>query len=161
MALCHQLTGAEPLVYLDSFFNKNPIPNIKNVPMLWAFATAVLLVAVSRQTFQSWMGHGEKSVDAAHKPGLTALAESRRAKNKASAFFHHKAVRFGLLLLTTTIFCFALGYEFRVVREYQKMDIIDKKGWSFGQVVACCSGSRRFWTRRMHFSKVPVRVAPR
>lgn len=136
MALCHQLTGAEPLVYLDDFFNKNPVPNIRNVPMLWAFATAVLVAAVSRQAFQSWRGCGEKSVEAAHKPGLTALAQSRRAKNKASTFFNQSIVRFGLLLLTTTIFCFALGYEFRVVREYQKMDIIDKKGWSLGQVVA-------------------------
>lgn len=136
MALCHQLTGAEPLVYLDSFFNKNPIPNIKNVPMLWAYATAVLFALVGRQAFQSWKGQGENSVEATQKPGLTALAESRRAKTKASSFFNRKAVRFSLFLLTTTIFCLALGYEFRVVREYQKMDIIDKRGWSFGQVVA-------------------------
>ncbi|TQW00943.1 hypothetical protein IF1G_00874 [Cordyceps javanica] len=136
MALCHQLTGAEPLVYLDQFFNKNPIPNIKNVPVLWAFATAVLLVTVGRQAFQSWKGKDEEVVEATHKPGLTALADSMRTKRRASAFFNRKAVRFGMTLLTTTIFCLALGYEFRVVREYQKMDIIDKRGWSFGQVVA-------------------------
>ncbi|KAJ3493419.1 hypothetical protein NLG97_g4740 [Lecanicillium saksenae] len=136
MALCHQLTGAEPLVYLDRFFNKNAVPNVKNIPMLWAFATAVLFVATGRQAFQSWRGENEEPAEVTHKPGLTALAESKRAKNRISTFFSRKAVRFGFLLLTTTIFCLALAYEFRVVREYQKMDIIDKKGWSFGQVVA-------------------------
>lgn len=136
MALCHQLTGEEPLIYLDSFFNKNPVPNIKNISVLWVFATAVLFVAIARQAFQSWKKKGEESVEATHKPGLTALAESRSVKKKTSAFFNRKAVRFGLLVLTTAIFCLALAYEFRVVREYQKMDIIDKRGWSFGQVVA-------------------------
>ncbi|OAA59951.1 hypothetical protein ISF_05962 [Cordyceps fumosorosea ARSEF 2679] len=109
MALCQQLTGEEPLAYLDSFFNKNPVPNISNVPMPWAFAS-VLLVAVGRQAFQSWGKGDDEEAAATHKPGLTALAESRRRGQD--------------------------GLGFRVVREYQKMDIIDKRGWSFGQVVA-------------------------
>lgn len=136
MALCHQLTGAEPLVYLDRFFNKNPIPNIKNVPMLWAFTTVVLFILVTRQIYQSWADNHGGSAQAVNKPGLTALAQHKSLASSVARFFDGVAARFALLLLSTSIFCFALGYEFLVVREYQKMDIIDKKGWSFGQVVA-------------------------
>lgn len=140
MALCHQLTGAEPLAYLDLFFNKGPIPNIKNIPMIWAFATSMLLFLVVRQAAQSWSGKERRCAERAMSmPALPALAESKNPIKSLFGFFERAAVRFGLLLAGTAIFCFALGYEFRVVREYQKMGIIDKKGWSFVQVVAVLS----------------------
>lgn len=133
MALCHQLTGAEPLAYLDQFFNKSPVPNIKNVPVLWVYATVVLLFLVIRQLIGLFTKETAAPPQAVQRPGPAGVKPKIRW---VSIILQSPALRFGLLLLATVLFCFALGYEFRVVREYQKMDVIDKKGWSFGQVVA-------------------------
>jgi hypothetical protein len=132
MALCHQLTGEEPLAYLDQFFNKSPVPNIKTVPVLWGYTTVILAILVLRQILGQF-SKGSQPPQATQRPGQTNRV---RRLNCLPAILQRPATKFTLLLLATTLFCFALGYEFRVVREYQKMDVIDKQGWSFGQVVA-------------------------
>lgn len=119
MALCHQLTGVEPLMYLDNFFNKGTIPNIKTIPILWGWTTLVLLVLICHQIGKALTGGDIKD------------GEVVNSKTKFRSIFS-----FGLLFVAVSGFCLGLAYEFRVVTEYQKMDVIDKKGWTFGQVVA-------------------------
>lgn len=133
MALCRQLVGTDPLDYLDGFFNKGPIPNIETVPVLWGWTTLVLLGVVLSQLFGMLAPEGSWGPP---KPFEKRKADARGLLYRVVQVFRLPAVRFIVLIISSVLFCLALGYEFLAVRQYQLMDIIDETNWSFGQIVA-------------------------
>lgn len=121
MSLCQQLAGTNPLEYLSTFFNQGKVMNIHTAPGLWAYATAVLGVLLVTQIFSA--EDDEPLPKSADSKGLLA-------------FFHSPVSKFILLLGASLLFSLTLGYQYVMVSTYQKADVIDKDGWSFGQVVA-------------------------
>ena len=63
-----------------------------------------------------------------HRLAKGGLLESRLAPTA-------QPIRVASLVFTSILFSLALAYNFRVVRQYQMMDVIDENDWSFGQVV--------------------------
>ena len=150
--LCRQFGGLEPLTYLNGFFNRGSIPNIKTIPVLWGWTTLALIVALvaqlyrsraamlSQKTIQSEHGKEKLLVPGGgqpqkqqqwrqHRLAKGGLLESRLAPTTA------QPIRVASLVFTSILFSLALAYNFRVVRQYQMMDVIDENDWSFGQVV--------------------------
>ncbi|KAF6799432.1 hypothetical protein CMUS01_15654 [Colletotrichum musicola] len=134
ISLCHQLTGTDPVGFLAGFYNANSFANIKTVPILWIWTTLVLLLLMTKQAVAS--------VDQKRKKDVSDLPKATEKHDRISplaAFL--KALSgpictFTTLVLATVVFCLALGYQYLMVEINDLMDVMDRKGWSFGQVVA-------------------------
>lgn len=135
MVLCQEWMNTNPLRKLSEFFNKGTVPNISNVPLIWAFTAIVLLTLISRQVIQAREGEG-MSIKKASQALRPAPIQRRGVLHRLAEVLASPWARFFILLLTVILFSLTLFYEYVMVRAYQDMDVIDKKGWTFGQVVA-------------------------
>ncbi|KAG6364014.1 hypothetical protein INS49_009117 [Diaporthe citri] len=131
MVLCQEWTGSNPVEYLTEFYNQNMVTNIHNVPVLWAYATLVLLVLVVMQV----LGRRDR-----HTSGCASIKQVTPKKQRTLLgrfpLPSPQCWRFVLLLATTTLFSLALSCQYVMVSTYHAMDVIDTHEWSFGQVVA-------------------------
>lgn len=130
MVLCQQWTGSNPLGYVSGFYNKQTIPNIHNIPVVWAYVTLVFLVLVASQLRYIGTTRGRtptRGFTPQLKTGFMQRVQTR-VRSLGSVFF--------LLLLTVILFSLSLGYQYRMVSTYEEMGVVDKDSWAFGQVVA-------------------------
>ncbi|KZL79429.1 hypothetical protein CI238_01330 [Colletotrichum incanum] len=133
ISLCYQLTGSDPVGFLAGFYNAKSFANIKTVPALWVWSTIVLLLLITRQVTASTEGSKPISELPSAKP------KGRRNRQGLSGSFKilkNPVFTFSTLLLATIVFCLCLGYQYLMVQANTLMDVVDRDGWSFGQVVA-------------------------
>lgn len=135
MVLCQEWMGTNPLQSLSKFFNKDSIPNISNVPMVWALTAVALIILTSSQACQALKSSGLFF----RKDPQTIRIDFRRRRGIFKGLAEGLAspwASFFILLPTVSLFSLALAHEYVMVRVYQEMDVIDMNGWTFGQVVA-------------------------
>jgi hypothetical protein len=124
ITLCPQTIGNDPLEYLALFYNKGGIPNLKTMPLLWAWSTFILIILAINQ-----IRHCFEPVHQNHSRSLNFMQSTWSLCLRILA---HPAS----LILASTLFGLALGYQAQMLRQYARSDVIDWYGWSFGQVVA-------------------------
>jgi len=132
MSLCQENMHNDPLRYLTLFYNKQSLPNIKTVILLWLWTTIVLTILQFRQLFA-----GGKTQSAGQGPHPTTRARSWKAR--LAAIFNNlnnATTQLIVVLIASLIFGLAFGYQARMVIQYFEMDVVDRYGWSFGQWVA-------------------------
>ncbi|KAK5096254.1 hypothetical protein LTR70_003107 [Exophiala xenobiotica] len=132
MSLCQENMHNDPLKYLTLFYNKQSLPNIQTVILLWLWTTIVLAILQFRQ-----FSAGGKTQSAGQGPHPTTRARSWKAR--LAAIFNNlnnATTHLIVVLIASIIFGLAFGYQARMVIQYFEMDVVDKYGWSFGQWVA-------------------------
>lgn len=130
MVLCQEWTGSNPMGYLSGFYNQGMIPNIHNIPVIWAYTTLVLSVLVILQLRHKDPTRGRTPIRV-FAPEFKTTFSQRLVKGLRSLEF-----QFFLMALSVVIFSLTLGYQYSMVSTYEEMDVIDKGSWAFGQVVA-------------------------
>jgi hypothetical protein len=121
IALCPQTIGNDPLDYLAGFYNQGGIPNLHTMPLLWGWATLVLLVIAAIQAVRAV---------AERQP------QSQKPASTPAGWFGKIVGHPVTLLVACTLFGLCLGYQAEMLRKYSGSDVIDWNGWTFGQVVA-------------------------
>lgn len=146
MMLCEELVNITPFTRLFFFFNRRTIVNIRLIPLLWGWATLVLLgllvleVLKKRRSRRAGPGHvsnqGEKRK--ANPPsGTNQTASWRRwTVDPIRHILSIPAGKLSLMCLICIMFVLCLAYEYELVHGYSMMNVIDKVHWTFGQVVA-------------------------
>lgn len=133
ISLCYQLTGTDPVGFLAGFYDAKSFANIKTVPLLWVWATLVLVLLITRQNSAS----ATSSEPMSELPSVkTKSRRSRQGIYGCFKLLQTPLFNFVTLLFVTIVFCLCLGYLYLMVQANALMDVVDRKGWSFGQVVA-------------------------
>lgn len=114
MALCQQAHGINPLKYLTLFYNQGM--GLESVITLWALSSFILFSSMIIHLF-FWVKKRYRCLNF----GLEKLNRSCLNLFLVPAYF---------------MFGGALIYLTTMVKRYFSMDVIDKDGWNFGQVVA-------------------------
>lgn len=154
MVLCQEWTGSNPLGYLSGFYNQELFPNIHSIPVIWAYATSVLLVLVISQMLHKGTAQGEPLIRGFDPWLKTTLLQ------RLGGVLYSLESQFLMLSLAVTLFSLTLGYQYRMVRAYEDMGVVDKDSWAFGQVVAVL-----FWAPALleavksYFGKDEVRLS--
>ncbi|KAG7039980.1 hypothetical protein JMJ77_0010258 [Colletotrichum scovillei] len=132
--LCYQLTGTDPVGFLSGFYDNSSFANIKTVPLLWIWTTLVLLVLITRHLVATT----QKRSDAVGQlpPAKPQGLDRSKRPSGFHAFLSKPLFTFFILSLATSLFFLCLLYQYLLVRANALMDVVDQKGWSFGQVVA-------------------------
>ncbi|KAK0617515.1 hypothetical protein B0T14DRAFT_271797 [Immersiella caudata] len=139
MSLCQQLTGNNPLRSLTGFFERSSWTNIRTVPMVWTFATAILIVLVSEKVCRMAVGFRCRERPARGKEQETVysrLGETRQERSSSQDPHSHRTGRLIVSVVFIVLCSVCLGYTFHMVVRFRGIDAIDIQGWSFGQVVA-------------------------
>lgn len=131
MVLCQEWTGSNPIEYLNDFYNNKMITNIHYVPLVWAYATLILLVLVVMQILGRRQRPSSGCATSRQVTPTTKRTLFRRIRQHSG-----QGWKFLLLLAEITLFCLALRCQYVMVSTYQAMDVIDTHEWNFGQVVA-------------------------
>lgn len=129
MSLCQENMHNDPLKYLMLFYNKQSLPNIKTVILLWLWTTIVLAVLQIRQ-----ISSGQKTPSASKLS--TPATRVRGSRARLAAILNNATTQLIAVLAASLVFGLAFGYQARMVIQYFQMDVVDKNGWSFGQWVA-------------------------
>ncbi|KAH6661312.1 hypothetical protein BKA67DRAFT_81626 [Truncatella angustata] len=120
MMLCQQMLGTNPLFYMTQFYNHEKVPSLETVPLLLAWSTVVLLGVVAVQCLPAL---GETSTKVWHNAARVIRIPEPVVKALP-------------IILSSTLFMLSIAYYVDMVVVYQRMDLIDWRGWDFGQVVA-------------------------
>ena len=128
MSLCQENMHNEPLRYLTLFYNKQSLPNIKTVILLWIWTTVVLAVLQYRQVFSGKNTH--LSVPTKPAPGWRSRFSAMRNSSNTAV------TRLIVLLIASLVFGLAFGYQAQMVIQYFQMDVVNRDDWTFGQWVA-------------------------
>jgi len=138
LALCQEWVGKSPLETLSEFYDQSTLPNRAMVKYIWAYNTGVFFVILALQlrefTRERYYGARLKSAFRM-VPGLKGTLEAGLLW-KFERVINSNGIWMTVLTLNTLLFILTLVYEYSMVRVYADMDVIDKDGWKFGQVVA-------------------------
>lgn len=132
MSLCQQLTGMEPMTFSDLFLSKEPLAVGKFAPVIWGWTTAILLILILCQVrdeiVEKRARENPVTTSAAREPGWFEVWRWRS--------IHGPRRLFWLRIIATLVFILALGWQTRVIVLYRKMGLLNRDGWTFGQLVA-------------------------
>lgn len=121
LVLCTQTIGTSPLAYLSGYYNASGIFDIDSIPIIWVWNMICLVLIFAAQVIR--------------KPHFSSSMKKKRGTN-ILRLLYLTASHSVTLLIVPVIFGLCLGYQAQMILNYTKMDVIDRHGWSFGQVVA-------------------------
>ncbi|KUI70404.1 hypothetical protein VM1G_11703 [Cytospora mali] len=130
MVLCQEWTGSNPLDYLSGFYNQEMFPNIHSIPVIWAYTTLVFLILASFQILHKDATRGRPPIR-----GFAPLVKTSLLQ-RFGRIIRSLEFQFILLSLAVAIFSLTLRYQYTMVKTYERMGVVDKGSWPFGQVVA-------------------------
>lgn len=142
MVLCQEWTGSNPLGYLSGFYNQEMIPNIHNIPVLWAYTTFVFLVLLTLQILH------RKDTTARGRTPIRGFAPGLQTSflQRLGSWLRSPKPQFFLLLLT--IICFLSHWDISIPWSQRTMrwELSTRIVGHSARLLLCYSG-------HLHFSK--------
>lgn len=125
LAVCSETLGSSPLDYLSGYYNNGSgLVSLRNTKILWAWSTLCLILCLVSRFFS---GNKKQTLPRIEKEGKVFSTKLQ------SIFIHWKILT---LTLATSLFLLCFVYQALMVWKYQQMDVINWKGWTFGQIMA-------------------------